>query len=418
METPAEPKTKRKYVMTPERRAKLLANLEKARLAPKEKVYRKTPKRYAANVGNLEKAKSKLREQLEREQEDLRVKLEGLFPAGEDPPPFGPESRQFGGAEELDQAAILIARRLRKIQAARRRDGRRFMRVLTAAINRSHPLSPEEAYKLVCDLLQCLDGSRVVAEARRLNDQIAELLIQMMEMRYGAEAQAAGHPMATMVKDYYAGLQVAAAQREVRAAQRASRKAAEPAESVEPGEPVNAAAEGAAEGGGGDFETPRELEGQDNEPINVSLGKLPETLEEFRALLGRALDLDGEQHQVMLTVLVAGLWERLHWWEGREQAETEALERLLQEGEVAPGLYEDLINRMVDLKLCLAIEDDFVKLMNLPAEGIQQNLEWFLERRARIVESRGWESPPTAKPPVSGTSDQPNAGSANRPAVA
>src|SRR5208282_1982111 len=178
MEPPTEPKPKRKYVMTPERRAKLLANLEKARLAPKEKVYRKTPKRYAANVGNLEKAKSKLREQLEREQEDLRVKLEGLFPAGEDPPPFGPESRQFGGAEELDQAAILIARRLRKIQAARRRDGRRIMRVLTAAINRSHPLSPEEAYQLVCDLLQCLDGSRVVAEARRLNDQIAELLIQ------------------------------------------------------------------------------------------------------------------------------------------------------------------------------------------------------------------------------------------------
>src|SRR5208282_4815459 len=179
MEVQNEPKPKRKYVMTPERRAKLMANLAKARLAPKEKVYRKTPKRYAANIGNLEKARTKLSQQLESEQEDLRGKLEGLFPAGEDPPPFGPESCHFAGADELDQAAVLIARRLRKVQAARRRDGRRIMRVLTAAINRSHPLSPEEAYQLVCDLLQCLDGSRVVAEARRLNDQIAELLIQM-----------------------------------------------------------------------------------------------------------------------------------------------------------------------------------------------------------------------------------------------
>ena len=59
MEVQNDPKPKRKFVMTPERHAKLMANLAKARLAPKEKVYRKTPKRYAANLSNLEKANAK-----------------------------------------------------------------------------------------------------------------------------------------------------------------------------------------------------------------------------------------------------------------------------------------------------------------------------------------------------------------------
>src|SRR5271157_804994 len=198
METPNEPKPKRKYVMTPERHAKLMANLAKARLAPKEKVYRKTPKRYAANIGNLAKANAKLREQSEsRQSEDLRAKLEGLFPAPQVPPPpqaplgapfvqlpGAPPSDGRAGAEELDQVAALIAKRLRKLRAATRREGRRIMRVLTAAIARSHPLSAGEACNLIRELLQCLDGSRVVAEARQLNDQIARLLLRMLTARY------------------------------------------------------------------------------------------------------------------------------------------------------------------------------------------------------------------------------------------
>jgi hypothetical protein len=208
MEAQNEPKPKRKYVMTPERKAKLMANLEKARLAPKEKAYRKTPKHYPANIGNLAKANAKVRQQ----SEDLRAKLEGLFPAPEvSPPPQAPLAAPYvqlpgpppsdgpSGAEELDQAAALIAKRLRKLRAAKRREGRQIMRVLTAAIARSHPLSAEEACQLVRELLQCLDGSRVVAEERRLNDQIAQLLLQMPTVRYGGGAQVDGFPLTTVV---------------------------------------------------------------------------------------------------------------------------------------------------------------------------------------------------------------------------
>jgi hypothetical protein len=80
METPTEPKPKRKYVMTPERRTKLLANLAKARITPKEKVYRKTPRRYAANLNNLGIANARRRQ----EAETLHAKMEDLFP----PPRF------------------------------------------------------------------------------------------------------------------------------------------------------------------------------------------------------------------------------------------------------------------------------------------------------------------------------------------
>jgi len=315
METPNEPKPKRKFVITPERQAKLLANLEKARLAPKEKVYRKTPKRYAANVGNLAKANAKRREQSQGQQaENLRGKLEGFFPAPDFPPipmvpPPGtprnqpPRFERPYGAKELDQAAVLIAQRLRKVQAAQRREGRRIMRVLTAAIQRSHPLSGEEAAKLVCELLQCLDGSRVVGEARRLNGKIYEALLEMLEVRYGAVEEFAGTPAAIMVMDYYAGLQVAAAQREARAAQAAARREARAAHGGAAGETV--AAEGdpagaaeeereSAEDRSAGPEASGECDGQSNEPSHVSVPKLPPTIEEFHALLGRALDLEGE----------------------------------------------------------------------------------------------------------------------------
>jgi len=414
MEAQSEPKPKRKFVMTPERHAKLMANLAKARLAPKEKVYRKTPKRYAANIGNLAKANAKVRQQAE----ELRAKVEGLFPAPE-VPPLAPPSDCPSGAEELDQATVLIARRLRKVHAATRREGRRIMRVLTAAISRSHPLSPEEACNLVRELLQCLDGSRVAAEARRLNHKIAELLVKMLVARYGAEAQVNGFPLADAVEQeeeeqrQRAAARLAA--RESRAAQERQATASSETAAAPPEGELAQAVEGEADAGQG----PGEFERQGAEPINVSVPELPQTVEEFERLLGRALDLEGESHHVLLTMLVSPLWERLHWWQGREQKETQTLDQLFQEGGATPpGSFENLLNRMFDINIFLELPRTFVGRMNLPTAGLEENLEWFLERRARIIESRGRESPVPARPPVRATSNEPAGGSEDTSAVA
>jgi hypothetical protein len=400
--------------MTPERRAKLMANLEKARLAPKEKVYRKTPKRYAANIGNLAKANAKRHQESESHQaEELRARLEGLFPAPEvpptqppsapgpplgppfcPPPPCDPPSGRLAGAQELDEAADLMAKRLRKLRAATRREGRRIMRLLTAAIHRSHPLSAEEACQLVRDLLRCLDGTRVVAEA-----------------------QVRGVPLAAVVE-------VVEEQWRQREEARAARVAE--AASAENNPSGAATAEEEADGAKASSEEPGESGGQAKEPSNVPIPELPQTLKEFQALLGRALDMEGESHQYALAMLGAPLWERLHWWERQGHTERARLERLFEQEEATPpGSFKDLLNRMFDINLLLSLDDHFVVRMNMPIAGMEKDLEWLLKRRIQIVEARGRKPAPPVqppgKPPVGTTSDQPtqaSSGSADPSAVA
>src|SRR5208282_5560457 len=175
MEAQTDPKPKRKYVMTPEHRAKVGANLAQARLAPKEKVYRKTPKRYAANLNNLGIAAAKRRQEVET----LHAKMEELFPENELPLPPLPSAPQLSTdpprhmprsfyLDPFEEATKLIGKRLRKVRAGVRREGRQIMRLLTAALKRSQPLTAEEAGDLACRLLMCLDGKRITEEARRL----------------------------------------------------------------------------------------------------------------------------------------------------------------------------------------------------------------------------------------------------------
>ena len=86
-----QPKPKRKFVMTPERLAKIMANLAQARLAPKEKVYRRTEKRYAANLKNLGIGRAKRQEEARQEAETLRARMESAFPLDPDLRPPGGE---------------------------------------------------------------------------------------------------------------------------------------------------------------------------------------------------------------------------------------------------------------------------------------------------------------------------------------
>jgi len=420
-----EPKPKRKYVMTPERHAKLMANLGKARLAPKEKVYRKTPKRYAANVGNLAKANAKVR----RESASVRAGLENLFPAPEVPPPPivlplgspylqppAPPSGRPAGAEELDQTAPLIARRLRKVKAASRREGRRIMRVLTAAISRCQPLSANEAVDLARQLLQCLEGLRVMAEACRLNQRIEELLLKMIETRYGAEAQVEGFPLAMVLEQMREARRQRAARGggESRAGQAAAGETAS-ANQDGPAGTAEAAGEAGTVNSGGSA-------GQGKEPSNISIPALPKTLDEFRGLVARALDLEGEEAASVAGKLAEAIWERLGWWKRREQAEAQQVEQLFQEeAAAAPDSYEELRNRTYHINGILSLDDDFLFRMDEATGKVEEALKgWLLERPE--IRFRRERSTLAAKPPVGrrvgATPDEPMSVSADPSAAA
>jgi len=439
MEVQSEPKPKRKYVMTPERKAKLMANLAKARLAPKERVYRKTPKRYAANLNNLGIASAKRRQ----EAETLHAKMENLFPPPEvpplpippplTPPPLRPPPSTTGppttGDADFEQAVRLIGKRLRKVHAAVRREGRRIMRLLTAALKRSQPLSVDEARNLACQLLKCLDGTRVTKEACRLNKKIARLLSKMIETRYGAEAQAGCFPLETALEQLrQERRQRAAAVRARRAARQAQgAKGAPEDREVRKGDPVTSGdtvgagvgpalvAEGGDENVGGWGE-------QRKEPTRVSIPELPETWEEFQSLVTRALHLEDEPE--VAGALAEHLWNRLHLWKEREGREAQGLERLFEEGaanppDSYPDPYKELRDRAYKIPLILQLDADSLRWMDQLTARVEKALDWWVSTIPSI-ERRKASSPATfpAKPPVSAPSDQATSGSEDLSSVA
>ena len=130
---------------------------------------------------------------------------------------------------------------------------------------------------LARQLLQCLDGPRVAAEVQRLNQKIAHLLMKMIETRYGAEAQVNGFPLATALE-----------QLKEEARQRAAERAADRPPAAQAGNPATEAQAQARKNNS------KGSDRQRTEPSYVSTPRLPKTLEEFRALVARALDLEGE----------------------------------------------------------------------------------------------------------------------------
>jgi len=268
--------------------------------------------------------------------------------------------------------------------------------LLTEAISRSHPLSAEEAGKLVCELLRCLDGKRVVAEARRLNKEISELLLKMVAARYGAEAQVDGIPLATAVEEQQRQREEA---REARQARLAWAEAS--------GETAGSGF-GAWDSGFAEADRPQSSSSPPIPNRESRTPPLPETLEEFQGLVARALDVEGEKHKYVVELLVHPLWERLQWWKFREQEETEQLQGHLQAGGATPpGSFEDVLNRMFDINILLSMPKAFVSRMNIPISGLKKNLEWWLSRRAQIMEGRlsSSSAAPPGKPPVSATPD-------------
>jgi len=430
MEAQNEPKPKRKYVMTPEGRAKLLANLAQARLAPKDKVYRKTPKRYAANLNNLGIASAKRR----REAETLHQKMEDLFPPPEvpplpiPPPPLRPlptsgAANGTAGAEEFEQATRLIAKRLRKVHAAVRREGRRIMRLLTVAIARSQPLTANEAVDLAKKLLQCLDRSRLTVEARRLNKKIARLLSKMIETRYGAEAQVGGFALETVLEQLRQERRQRGAERRARRAARQAQRAQEIQEDREgsPVTPGDTGEGGPASPAEGRKERAGDHRGQVMEPSIVSVPKLPDTFEEFQGLVARALDLEATPTSV--GPLAARIWERIHLWEVRAEMEAEELEEIFREAAAnPPGAYPDfsreLRDRAYKVPLALKLDDDFLGRMDQLTARVEESLLLWLCKRPSIPQRELPCSQPPAQPPVKATSDQPVRGLADLSAIA
>ena len=442
MEAQNEPKPKRKYVMTPEHRAKVLANLAQARLAPKEKVYRKTPKRYAANLNNLGIAAARRR----REAETLHAKMEELFPPPEVPPP--PLTRLPQSPDDpprrmppsffldpLEEATKLIGKRLRKVHAGVRREGRRIMRLLTAALKRSQPLSVEEAGNLACQLMKCLDGTRITEEARRLNDKIKHLLLRMIEVRYGVEPGDTPTELwlEQLREDRRARGAAARARTAARKAQRAQR--GREGHPVTPGdmagarEEVPAGAQGGAqvrvgpalvaEGGNENAENRGR---QHKEPSKVAAPKLPETYEEFLALVTRALRLEDEPK--VAGALAINLWLRLHIWQHQSLVEVQWLERFFQK-EAAnppdsyPSPYQELRDRAMKIPLILKLDRDFLCWLDRLTKDVERALDWWVSTIPSI--ERRTASPPAifpAQPPARAACDQPAGGSEDMSAVA
>ena len=467
-----EGKTKRKFVMTPERLAKIMANLAQARLAPKEKVYRKTDKRYAANLRNLGMANSKRREEAQREEAALRAKMENAFPpeevggrqkaessfaSPESPVPSpgssanpesptpnpgssanpespvpspgssaSPESRvpspgssAIPGKDELDQVTRLVGKRLRRVKNARRREGRRIMRVLTAALAMSHPLNLDQVASLATALLRCLDPGRITEEVRRLNHRIARSLLEMIEARYGPEPLSEWEARGLMLLERLRRLSA----EEPGPGTGDSGLAEEPSVVSRPSSgaeqaPVDATVTG--QGGvpsatdpgpvttdassadpQSQIPNPGSSASPESQIPSPAIPALPASEWEFRQLLTRALDLEPDDAQLLST----SIWDRLNVWEQRHQQESDEVEEFFQYAAAnAPASdywarYADREGLAVIVPSILELEVEFLLGLDSATLDVHAQLDMWQIKAAAATKS------PPAKPPTKPSGD-------------
>ena len=411
MEPANEANPKRKYVMTPERLASLMARLEKARRVPKEIRYRKTEKRYNANIRNLGAANAKRREKAEQEQAELRSGMERLFP----PPAYTPEPvpplDQMPGdpprvmppgfnRDNFEEAQKLIRKRLRKVQGGERREARRLMRVLEEAIAKPKPLSQEEAMKLVADIMACLEPSRVGKEAQKLNDRIAELLGRMIETRYGPRAQFNGTPFMTWL---------AQIREDARARGRRPRRKRE--SGVGSRESQRNSGFGIRGSGLAEKNPPTQSSSAtpDSGLPTPAFARLPTpvTEEDWRRILARALGMEGPEGATLVERIARAIWVRLRRWTWQAGTDASKLKWGFEVLGAKPvDSAKELGRRWHGLAFMLELGEEFWAVLKQQTKTVEWQLgNWLRERR-----SGGFTPPPVpGKSPAGAGSDQPTA---------
>ena len=297
-----------------------------------------------------------------------------------------------------------------------RSEGRKVMRLLTAAAQSPAPDTAEEAFHLLRQLLQIFLQSKAVEQAERLNAKIGRLLQEMLEARYGPEVFVSGFSVAKLVGEIEANLKrILAKEKAERPERRRARDKEHPARQA-PGD----------EGEEGNEETvvepPPEAAGAAPQGVAPSQARqsippgrvpeLPQKFEDFLKIFSRAFPpplpqrgTASEGDRVLLHSLAWAVWERLHIYERQVRQEEVSLRRVVDElGAEAVETYKDLRVRSHLIEIAFKTEPELGQEMaRLEADielGINQSLKW---RYGSDLDQEIFPPPPGIAVPVTST---------------